>query len=155
MLLTPAQNSAGANAIFLSLARATVKGMNVPKSPREPESSERDMLLKCWMVRCLQKLSKLIGLYLLCDGAVVLLLSKDAASAMNWSLAFGALACEEGFDNPSSSLRSSFIILFCELFCSKGVDNKYSSECKLLLMQVDAVLQFGREYDEDDSTVKK
>ena len=77
------------------------------------------------MVRRLQKLSKLIGLYLLCDGDDVSALSNDAAS----DIAFGPLVDMEGFGNPSSSFRNSFILLFCG-FSSKGVDNDNSSECR-------------------------
>ena len=40
----PAQNKDGAKAILRSRARATVNGMKVPKSPSEPESSERERL---------------------------------------------------------------------------------------------------------------
>ena len=83
------------------------------------------------MVRRLQKLSKLIGLYLLCEGDDVSLLSNDAASSISCSFVFRSLIDEEGFDNPSSSLRSSFILLFCGFSSNnKGVDNKNSSECK-------------------------
>ena len=42
-LLIPAQNKAGASAIFRSRASATVKGINVPRSPREPEISGSDV----------------------------------------------------------------------------------------------------------------
>ena len=39
MLQIPAQNRDGARAIFRCRANAVVRGMNVPRSPREPESS--------------------------------------------------------------------------------------------------------------------
>ena len=42
-LLIPAQNNAGANAIFRSRANATVNGINVPRSPNDPEISGSDV----------------------------------------------------------------------------------------------------------------
>ena len=39
ILHIPAQNKEGARDIFRSRANAVVSGMNVPRSPREPESS--------------------------------------------------------------------------------------------------------------------
>ena len=47
-LLIPAQNKAGASAIFRSRANATVNGMNVPRSPREPETSGRWAFHNLW-----------------------------------------------------------------------------------------------------------
>jgi len=47
----PAQKRAGARDIFRSLARATVRGMKVPRSPREPESSDAVRFRRCSAVR--------------------------------------------------------------------------------------------------------
>ena len=41
ILQTPAQNNAGANVILRCRASATVSGMNVPRSPNEPDSSDK------------------------------------------------------------------------------------------------------------------
>ena len=48
-LLIPAQNKAGASAIFRSRANATVNGINVPRSPKEPETSGRCAFIKIYM----------------------------------------------------------------------------------------------------------
>ena len=47
-LLIPAQNKAGASAIFRSRANATVSGINVPKSPNDPEISGRCAFHNLW-----------------------------------------------------------------------------------------------------------
>ena len=44
---TPAQKRDGASAILRSRANATVSGMNVPRSPKEPDSSDRVRLHRC------------------------------------------------------------------------------------------------------------
>mmetsp|Transcript_9021 Transcript_9021/g.19060 ORF Transcript_9021/g.19060 Transcript_9021/m.19060 type:complete len:299 (+) Transcript_9021:2196-3092(+) len=59
-LLTPAQNSAGASAILRSRANATVRGMKVPRSPSEPESSEREKFRWCSIVRRWRKKRRVV-----------------------------------------------------------------------------------------------